>query len=249
MIIGGKVNSRRYADILGVILALAVLCVAAGAKMPELPSVRGVSGNWAVSDNIAGESDLIPGASVGNELKKIPGILTEAGIRQKILAPDMKLEAFAVPDAGFQWESKEAEEPLAGIQEPPAGMPEEPDVILDQPAAAPEIPEESSEETGGSAEGFLCGGLVCDSMGMVTGCTDDMVITDGVLCLPSDSRCTGIRAGAFSQLGLQVWEVYIPANIISIEDGAFDGLDPSLYIQMHPDNPAYGSSEGSLYEK
>ena len=43
--------------------------------------------------------------------------------------------------------------------------------------------------------------------------------------------------------------MYIPANIVDISDSAFDGLSELFYIEVHPDNPVYGSSNGELYRK
>ena len=39
------------------------------------------------------------------------------------------------------------------------------------------------------------------------------------------------------------------ANIVDISDSAFDGLSELFYIEVHPDNPVYGSSNGELYRK
>lgn len=78
---------------------------------------------------------------------------------------------------------------------------------------------------------------------------DGITVTDGVLNIPADSRCTAIAGGAFTSLGSEVFEVYIPANIVDISDSAFDGLSELFYIEVHPDNPVYGSSNGELYRK
>ncbi|MDO4312546.1 MAG: hypothetical protein Q4C52_05630 [Eubacteriales bacterium] len=91
-------------------------------------------------------------------------------------------------------------------------------------------------------------GFICDLSGIIIGC-DSVTITDGVLCIPSDETCKGIAAGALASLGEHIYEIYIPANITSIDAGAFDGLTELLYIEVHPDNPRYGSIGGILYEK
>ena len=98
------------------------------------------------------------------------------------------------------------------------------------------ITEEPDENAGTvtSINGFLC-----DVDGRI----------DGVLNIPADSRCTAIAGGAFTSLGSEVFEVYIPANIVDISDSAFDGLSELFYIEVHPDNPVYGSSNGELYRK
>lgn len=107
------------------------------------------------------------------------------------------------------------------------------------------ITEEPDENAGTvtSINGFLC-----DVDGRIVG-YDGITVTDGVLNIPADSRCTAIAGGAFTSLGSEVFEVYIPANIVDISDSAFDGLSELFYIEVHPDNPVYGSSNGELYRK
>ena len=122
--------------------------------------------------------------------------------------------------------------PAAKEDEIPAGWAE----------ALPEAPAEEVQELV-NIRGFLC-----DEQGMIVGC-EGLVITDGVLNIPSDERCKGIRSGAFASLGGAVFEVYVPAGILEIEEGAFDGLTELFYIEVHPANPNYGSENGSLYQR
>lgn len=44
-------------------------------------------------------------------------------------------------------------------------------------------------------------------------------------------------------------EIYIPADITYIEDGAFDDLCCLMYIEVAGDNPEYYSEKGILYRK
>ncbi len=94
----------------------------------------------------------------------------------------------------------------------------------------------------------LCNGFLCNSSGVIIGC-QGIVVIDGVISFPSSGICTGIAANALTSLGAQVYEIYIPANITAIEEGAFNGLTELFYIEVHPDNPVYASNEGRLYEK
>lgn len=94
----------------------------------------------------------------------------------------------------------------------------------------------------------ICNGFILNSSGMIIGC-HEIFIVDGVLCLPSNEACNGIAADALSSLDMQVYELYIPANIITIEEGAFNSLTELLYTEVHPDNPVYASNEGILYKK
>lgn len=102
---------------------------------------------------------------------------------------------------------------------------------------------DDSAETMTNINGFLC-----DVNGRIVGC-EGIAVTDGVLNISADSRCTAIAAGAFADLGSEVFEIYIPANIVDISDSAFDGLSELFYIEVHPDNPVYGSANGELYRK
>lgn len=90
-------------------------------------------------------------------------------------------------------------------------------------------------------------GFVCDQEGFITGYTNRSV-TDGLLVLPSDSGCVGIRKGAFHDF-TEVQEVYIPSGITYIEQGAFEGMENLLYIEVSPDNPVYKSVNGTLFKK
>lgn len=136
-------------------------------------------------------------------------------------------------------------------------VPEELDAVpavpvknLEEPATVPADSLTVSEEPVKEEEASFVNynGFVCDLSGKIIGC-DGVLVTDGVLCLPSDGICTGVATGAFASLSESVYEIYIPENIIAIEAGAFDGLSELLYIEVHPDNPVYQSSFGVLSEK
>lgn len=140
------------------------------------------------------------------------------------------------------------------VPERPNPVLPESDDVLEDAVPAPEesatdqdAAQEPSDEGGDGLE-YLCRNFLCDVSGKIIGCRD-VVVTDGVLCLPADADCTGIAAGAFDSLSGEVYELYIPANITMIEDGAFDKFAEFCYIQVHPDNPVYGSREGYLYMK
>lgn len=90
-------------------------------------------------------------------------------------------------------------------------------------------------------------GFTCDAEGCITGYTD-LRLNDGLLVLPSDAGCTGVRSGALAGLA-GVWEIYIPAGITCIEPGAFGDLGEEVYVEVHPENPAYMSVNGILYTK
>ena len=90
-------------------------------------------------------------------------------------------------------------------------------------------------------------GFVSDDAGHITSCATEEVIQDGILALPSDMACTGIESGALAAVADQVAEIYIPANITYIGEGAFEKLPNLMYIEAAAGNPNYYSEGGILY--
>lgn len=90
-------------------------------------------------------------------------------------------------------------------------------------------------------------GFVSDDAGHITSCATEEVIQDGILALPSDMACTGIESGALAAVADQVAEIYIPANITYIGEGAFENLPNLMYIEVATGNPNYYSEGGILY--
>ena len=92
-------------------------------------------------------------------------------------------------------------------------------------------------------------GMKIDSEGYVTEILSGA--PDGVLVFPTDIRCKGIRSDVFersdSSLKSETEEVYIPANIVHMDDGLFDCLENVDFIQVAKGNPAYYSEFGILY--
>lgn len=93
-------------------------------------------------------------------------------------------------------------------------------------------------------------GFAYDSEGYITGYTGEGYgISDGLLVLPDEEGCVGIRAGAFDAIEDPVFEIYIPAGITDIELGALENLIWLFYIEVDPNNPIYESRGGVLYSK
>lgn len=90
-------------------------------------------------------------------------------------------------------------------------------------------------------------GFLIDKDGYITGVTERVDVTDGVLIFARDEGCIGIRKGALSELVGCVWEIYIPVNICKIEPGALDEFLLTAYIEVAPDHPCYYSGDGVLY--
>lgn len=89
-------------------------------------------------------------------------------------------------------------------------------------------------------------GFLIDKDGYITGVTERVDVTDGVLIFAREEGCIGIRKGALSELVGCVWEIYIPVNICKIEPGALDEFLLTAYIEVAPDHPCYYSENGVL---
>lgn len=89
-------------------------------------------------------------------------------------------------------------------------------------------------------------GFLIDKDGYITGVTERVDVTDGVLIFAREEGCIGIRKGALSELVGCVWEIYIPVNICKIEPGALDEFLLTAYIEVAPDHPCYYSGDGVL---
>lgn len=93
-------------------------------------------------------------------------------------------------------------------------------------------------------------GFVLNENGYVIGYTDvEHILRDGIVVLPNDTDCVGVAAGAFDGAEELICELYIPANIVKIDEAVLEGLDNLLYIEVNPNNPVYYSRDGILYEK
>lgn len=120
----------------------------------------------------------------------------------------------------------------------PAYIESVPDLITD------DLPQMEMEDAEIEIRGFLI-----DADGYIMGYTDAVSAVDGVLVIPSDERCTGIRKAALEGLESMIFEIYIPENITEIEAETFEHLEELMYIEVAADNPVYISKYGVLYTK
>lgn len=153
------------------------------------------------------------------------------------------------------------------VQEPLPGEPQIPSETITSPVISEETPNSSTSEriepdseipdstesadmetgTGDDTTMETTSCFLIDEAGMLYGFLPEYAqMQDGYLILPEE--CTGIRSGAFSGTGAQIAELYIPAGITIIEDGAFTGLDSLTYIDVDGSNPVYTTINGVLFD-
>ncbi len=129
-------------------------------------------------------------------------------------------------------------------EEPEAIVPEDPAVSVPEEPTVPIPPENAVSE---SVTGVIDGFLVNES-GIIYGISDpDLVVNDGYLEFPAEG-CTGIAAGTFGGGLPSVREIFIPANITYIEEGAFSGLTNMEWFEMESTG-AYYTEEGILFSE
>ena len=168
------------------------------------------------------------------------------------------IQAAAVPEEIL------VEEPVVeeiAVKEPVAEeiMAEEPDVkrdgtinvasepIITNPDSMENVKNENENEEEPIAVGNTDTGYLINAEGMICGLSGSKeVIKDGVLRFPEEG-CSGIAAGALVDLGSQVEEIEIPANITEIRPGAFARLSNLGWIEADEANPAYVTVDGVLY--
>ena len=125
---------------------------------------------------------------------------------------------------------------------PEASVPEEPAISVPDDPAEQVLPENTGN---GSVPGVIDGFLVNES-GIIYGISDpDLVVNNGYMEFPTE-KCTGIAAGTFSSGLPTVREIFIPANITYIEEGAFSGLANMEWFEMESSG-AYYTEEGVLF--
>lgn len=111
-----------------------------------------------------------------------------------------------------------------------------------------EVPDEIPTPDDDVDSSTLYMGFILSESGIITGCVKaECNLQDGLLVLPSDSKCTGVAEDAFDGIERDVMELFIPKNITYIAPGALSGLSNLTYIQVMDGNPAYYSEKGCLY--
>ena len=193
--------------------------VISGEEIVEIPAAV-ISGEEIVEIS----ATVIP----DGEIAKIPVTVIPDGETAKI--PEIVIPDENITDVSIPNDSKEE------IQGEVSFKPSEPLVK--------ELPDDTMQEVPAVETAF-----VIDEEGMLCEFHPEYAeITDGVLALPKEG-CTGIRSGAFSDCGAEIYEIYIPATISVIEEGAFSGLDFLEWIEAEEGNPGCCSIDGVLFDE
>ena len=206
--------------------------------------------------NVSG-NDLPEKVTITKQIKEPEKMDEHSFLSAEDIQADV-IRAAAVPAESL------VEEPIVeeiAVKEPMAEeiAAEEPDVkrdgninvasepIITNPDSMENVKNENENEEEPIAVGNTDTGYFINAEGMICGLSGNKeVIKDGVLYFPEEG-CSGIAAGALSDLGSAVEEIEIPANITNIQPGAFVGLSNLGWIEADEANPAYVTVDGVLY--
>lgn len=251
-IVNKELIRQQIREVLGILLATLLICGIIHEQRIERPEKE-----EAVSF-VATRIGIPESSAVGSS--DFSGKLACRGIGQSVLTTagtEELLKSTAAPEileTEKIFESEEIRIPTV-LEEV---IPDIPFGDIAVPGDGEIIPEEDGSDAGAEEEFSDTGvqnpdisvpsdldGFLVNEAGMIIGC-DNVLVTDGVLEISSDEMCVGIAAGALSSLGDRIHEIYIPANIVNLELGAFDGLSELFYIEVMPGNPNYMSINGVL---
>ena len=223
--------------------------------------------NPAAGQSISADTETILPAGAEAEIDAGWSGTALSTVNEMILKPIISVtNEFMIPVVPSVFPAEPENSTVYMPEAPAATVPEEPEVSVPEGTAPviPEVPEASvseepatsvpddpaeqvpPENTGnGSVPGVIDGFLVNES-GIIYGISDpDLVVNDGYMEFPTE-KCTGIAAGTFSSGLPTVREIFIPANITYIEEGAFSGLANMEWFEMESSG-AYYTEEGVLF--
>ena len=223
--------------------------------------------NPAAGQSISADTETILPAGAEAEIDAGWSGTALSTVNEMILKPIISVtNEFMIPVVPSVFPAEPENSTVYMLEAPAATVPEEPEVSVPEGTAPviPEVPEASvpeepatsvpddpaeqvpPENTGnGSVPGVIDGFLVNES-GIIYGISDpDLVVNNGYMEFPTE-KCTGIAAGTFSSGLPTVREIFIPANITYIEEGAFSGLANMEWFEMESSG-AYYTEEGVLF--
>ncbi len=194
----------------------------------------------------------------GDARENIPVISLDRGNTEEIV--DVGREEISVEETGGAGREEISMEESEDVGREEISVEEPEDAGRDEICAEDDVNADIDEAgTGGNTAGDRedtdagslgtseLSGFLIDKDGYITGVTERVDVTDGVLIFARDEGCIGIRKGALSELVGCVWEIYIPVNICKIEPGALDEFLFTAYIEVAPGHPCYYSEDGGLH--
>lgn len=225
--------------------------------------------NPAAGQSISADTETILPAGAEAEIDAGWSGTALSTVNEMILKPIISVtNEFMIPVVPSVFPAETEDSTVYMPEAPAATVPEEPEVSVPEgtapvtpgapDASAPEepatsVPDDPAEQvppenTGnGSVPGVIDGFLVNES-GIIYGISDpDLVVNDGYMEFPTE-KCTGIAAGTLSSGLPSVREIFIPANITYIEEGAFSGLADMEWFEMESTG-AYYTEEGVLFSE
>lgn len=188
----------------------------------------------------------IPGDVTVPECMEIPGDVTVHG------SEETKDHGILPEQGGLPGDviCPESEGPAAGVVLPEYentdGETGENGIVPENEDAADNVPGSGEEHASGNPAAVS--GFLIDSEGMICGVdASSVAVEDGYLELPAEG-CSGIRRGAFTGTTAGIVEIYIPSNIVTVEEGAFSGLCQLEWIEVAGDNAGCMSTDGVLLD-
>ena len=237
-----------------ILLVLAVIGIEDGnTEFPELTGgysielEAGAAGS-ALSGNEAALPDITPAAMSGADeiLSSVMKAVFESITGELPVKPEKDVKT-AVGTVEIPTAVLIPEEPNPSA--PEMSLPETAVPVLPEDGTAPSVPVEEfpaenppEESVPENVNGFLV-----DTSGMICGIADTDVISDGYLVLPAES-CSGIRASAFAEISELITEIYIPANITRIEEGAFSCLRSLEWLEAEGSDACF-TEDGVLFSE
>ena len=244
---------ERAAAVL-ILLVLAVIGIEDGnTGFPELTGgysielEAGAAGS-ALSGNEAALPDITPAAMPGADeiLSSVMKAVFESITGELPVKPEKDVKT-AVGTVEIPTAVLIPEEPNPSA--PEMSLPETAVPVLPEDGTAPSVPVEEfpaenppEESVPENVNGFLV-----DTSGMICGIADTDVISDGYLVLPAEG-CSGIRVSAFADVSELITEIYIPANITQIEEGAFACLSCLEWLEAEGSDSCF-TEDGVLFSE
>lgn len=193
----------------------------------------------------------IPDKPTGNftppVIPDIPAVNDKPSVPEKPAPPDKPImpDLPAVPDTPEVPDTPIVPDHPATDDNPEAPpdvvVPDEPDV-----PGADEEPGDGDDDSGSNIE--QPAGFTINEEGMI--CSFDPtagVVVDGRLALPS-TGCTGLLRETFQGVSNEIYELFIPPNIVNIEPGTFGEMADLYWIELTEPNENYTWQDGMLFD-